>query len=161
MKLLPTILFGFAFSALAANTLTPSEVLARIQRQGGYKVLWDLWEHMGEFETLLSGIESADPAWLKVAVLLRPFSDAGASEGLDNAVALALPKSPERILSLVGNGFNLELICTSPFFEPEKPGIAEAYERKTLIALSSVHEPRLKVLANECSKRVKLSAPRA
>ncbi len=114
---------------------------------------------MGKFNAVLSGIESADPAWLKVALQLRPFSDAGASESLDNAVALALPKAPERILLLVGHGFDLEFICTSPFYEPEEPGVVEAYEHKTLVALASVKEPRLKALAVECAKSVKLPAP--
>jgi hypothetical protein len=116
---------------------------------------------MSEFNVVLSGIESADPAWLRVALLLKPFSDAGASESLDDAVALALPKSPERILSLVGHGFDLKFICTSPFYEGEEPGVAEAYERKTLVALASIQEPRLKALAADCAKRVKLLAPGA
>ena len=118
-------------------------------------MLWDLWEHAAEFDKVLSGVESADPAWLRIAVELRQFSDAAASEDLDSSVALALPKAPERVLALVGHGFDLEFICTSPFIEPE-PGVAEAYERKALASLAAVRSPPLKALAAECSKRVRL-----
>jgi hypothetical protein len=62
----------------------------------------------------------------------------------------ALPKAPNRVLALVGHGFALELICTLPFIEPG-PGVAEDYERKTLVALSRVRSPALSPIATECS----------
>jgi hypothetical protein len=156
------ILVGFCIftlvltSASAADrSILPAEIQSRIDAMGSRKVLWDLWEHETEFDQVLSGIESANPKWLRIAVELRKFSDAGASEALDSSVALALPKAPELVLALVGHGFNLEFVCTSPFIEPE-PGVAEAYERKTLASLAAVKAPNLKSLAAECSRRVRL-----
>ncbi|WP_416046881.1 hypothetical protein [Cupriavidus basilensis] len=147
----------FPMTALAAgNSETSAEnLIARIAKEGGHNVLWDLWEHEKDFGHVLSGIESGDTSWLKVATALRPFSDAGASLALDYAVALALPKTPNRVLALVGHGFDLANICTSPFLEPE-PGVAKEYERKSLAALSKVESPALAPIATACSKRVRL-----
>ncbi|MDP9585162.1 UNVERIFIED_ORG: hypothetical protein J2791_004477 [Burkholderia contaminans] len=162
MRQLAAILLVLALApmmAFAASSSEPSAtiLLARIVKEGGHKVLWDLWDHEKDFDHVLSGIESGDPSWLKVATALRPFSDAGATLSLDYAVARALPKAPNRVLALVGHGFNLPDICTSPFIEPE-PGVAEAYERKALVALSKVKAPALAPIASECSKRVRLPA---
>jgi len=139
----------------AEHAITPERIQSRIDAEGGRKVLLELWEHGAEFDKVLSGVESADSAWLRIAVELRQVSDAAASEDLDSSVALALPKAPERVLALVGHGFDLEFICTSPFIEPE-PGVAEAYERKVLASLATVRAPDLKAIAVECSKRVRL-----
>jgi len=159
LKLLPLLLsFAFVGNALTATPQTPGEIEARIHKEGGRAVIKDLEANESAFEEILSHIDSGDGAWLKVALLLKPFSDAGTAEGLDYAVARALPNAPVRVLSLIGHGFDLDYVCTSPFNEPE-PGVAESYERKTLGALASVREPHLKVLAAECAKRVKLPSP--
>ncbi len=126
-------------------------LLKRISSDGGHKVLRDLWEHGQEFGRVISGIESGDPSWLEVATALRPFSDAGASLSLNYAVALALPKAPDRVLALVGHGFELNDICTSPFIEPD-PGIAEAYEREALDALATSKDSN----AADCAQLVRL-----
>ena len=161
LVLCPLFILATSATTTATTTadelITSAEIQSRIDAQGGQKVLWDLWDHETEFGKVISGIESADPAWLAIAIRLRQFSDAGASEELDSAVALALPKAPDRVLALVGHGFDIEFICTSPFTEPE-PGVAEAYERKALAALASVQTPALKTIAAECSKRVRLTS---
>lgn len=143
--------------AIAVHAASPSAqaILVRVSKEGGQKVLWDLWEHPRDFDRALSGIESGDPSWLKVATVLHPYSDAAASLSLDYAVALALPKAPERVLALVGHGFKVEDICTSPFIEPD-PGVAEAYERRALAALARIKTPALVPIAAECSKQVRL-----
>lgn len=130
-------------------------LLDRISKEGGREVIWDLWEHEAYFDRVTTMIESGDPSWLKVAAALRPFSDAGASLSLDYAVARALPKAPSRVLALVGHGFSIEDICTSPFIEPDA-GVAEAYEQKALAALATVQAPALAPIAAKCSERVRL-----
>lgn len=162
MKHLPAICIALILAAPIASAgkqSSPSatSILSRITKEGGHKVLWDLWEQEAAFGHVLSGIESGNATWLQVAAKLLPFSDAGASLSLHYAVAIALPKAPNRVLALVGHGFDVEYICTSPFIEPD-PGIAETYERKTLVALSTVKVPSLKAVAAECSKRVRLPA---
>ena len=140
--------------------MSPTEIQTRIDKQGGHKVLWALWENRSEWNQLLAGIETGETNWLKIARRLHPFSDAGASEELHSAVARALPRAPERVLSMIGPGFEIEFICTSPFNEPE-PGVAEAYEREASAALASMHNSKLQALALQCAKLVKLPPPGA
>ena len=154
--LLLTLVFTIPVAYAFDRDPSAQAILARVAKEGGHKVLWTLWEHDKEFGRVISGIESGDPSWLKVATVLRPFSDAGASLSLDYAVARALPKAPNRVLALIGHGFKVEDICTSPFIEPE-PGIAETYERQTLAALSKVKTPGLAPIAAECSKQARLT----
>jgi hypothetical protein len=160
MRYITAILLALALAspvALAANSGSPSAqaLLARISKEGGRNVFWDLWKHDEDFGRVVSGIESGDPLWLKVATALRPFSDASASLSLDYAVARALPKAPTRVLALIGHGFNIENICTSPFIEPD-PGVAETYERQALSTLSKIKTPAIAHIAAECSKQVRL-----
>lgn len=157
MKLFAFCLAAIVSRTFAADALTADEVIARIHRDGGKIVLADLWKHESEFEAMLSGIESADRYWLQVAALLRPFSDAGASEQIDMAVGRALPKDAERVLHMINhNGFELDFVCTSPFDEPTHE-VAKEYERKTLAALAALFDPDLKSIAAECAERVKLA----
>lgn len=148
-------------TALAASpgSLSSDVLLQRIKQQGGQRTLAELWQDRQAFDGILNRIATGELQWLEVARRLRPFSDAGASESIDEAVARALPAQPHRVLSLVGHGFELEHICTSPFIEPE-PGVAEAYERKTLAELAKVSEPRLASIARKCAMRVRLPEER-
>src|SRR3990167_8506246 len=122
---------------------TAAQILSRIAAEGGHKVAWDLWDHDVEFNHVTRGIGSGDAQWLEVARQLAPHSDAGLSLSLDYSVAIALPKAPTRVLALIGHGFELDRVCTSPFIEPD-PGVAEAYERRTLVALARATDPALK-----------------
>jgi hypothetical protein len=162
MKLLAALILAVALDA-PASAVQPARpsaeaLLHQIERQGGRTVLWNLWQDDKAFDAVIEGIESGDPAWLDVAVRLRPFSDAGASESIDYAVASLLPRAPRRVLSLVGHGFEIRHICTSPFIEPA-PGVAEAYETKALAALAGVRDRKLAGLARECARRVRLPRP--
>lgn len=143
--------------ALAANrsSLSAQEILGRIENEGGRKVLSELLEEDGELRVVVSGVESGNSLWLNVATAFRPFSDASVSLSLNYAVARALPKEPSRVLALVGHGFSVDDICTSPFIEPD-PSVAETYERQALAALSKVGTPALKSVAVECSKKLRL-----
>jgi len=152
MVLLVALASAVALAAGPSGT-TAEALLARIENDGARVVLDDLWEHEADFERVLAGVESGDATWLMVASALRKYSDAGGSLSLDYAVARALPGSPERVLGLVGHGFALQRICTSPFIEPA-PGVAEAYKQRTLMALSGINSSTLAPLARECSARI-------
>ena len=137
---------------------TAAQILSRIATEGGHKVAWDLWDNDREFKRVVRRIESGDAQWLEVARQIKPHSDAALSLSLDYSVALALPNVPARVLALIGHGFDLDRVCTSPFIEPD-PGVAEAYEWRTLVALARVTDPVLKSLALKCSQAVRLSPP--
>lgn len=137
------VALGLLFGALAAPAATPPqaiEILAENKSSGAKAVLHRLWSDEPQFDAVLAEIEKGSPEWLAVARQIRPFTDGHASEGLDYSVARALPVAPERVLRLVGHGFSIERICTSPYNEPEE-GVAEAFEASALKALAAVTDP--------------------
>jgi len=82
----PLFIFLARLVVAAAGALSPAEIQARIQSQGGHKVLWALWDNQTEWNQLFAGIASGKSDWLKIAQVLHPFSDAAASEDIHNAV---------------------------------------------------------------------------
>ena len=130
-------------------------LLSEIEASGPKAVLGRLWANESQFNAVCDRIEAGDPTWLEVARRLRPASDAAASLSLNYSVARALPAAPGRVLGLVGHGFTIQDICTSPFIEPE-PGVAESYEARALRALSTLRGTQLSGLAEQCAARIRL-----
>lgn len=131
------------------------QINQEIDSKGAKATVAALFEDEARFGKVSDAIATADPVWLTIALRLRPGSDAGAGESLSYALARALPNAPERVLALVGHGYSVGNLCTSPFIEPEA-GVAEAYEAKTIAALQSVTDPALKATVDECIKGVTL-----
>lgn len=131
----------------------PAALLTRIEKHGARPVLRQLWNDHDTFDAVCDAIETAEPQWLAVAQRLRPASDAAATLSLNHSVARALPKSPERVLALIGNGFEIHDICTSPYIEPEA-GVAETYQREAIAALKKVKKPGLKAVRDKCLSEV-------
>jgi len=128
--------------------------LAEIKSEGAKPVCSRLFDDTATFDAICGAIERGEPIWLDVAASLKPGSDGASALSLNYSVARALPRSPSRVLALIGHGFSLEDICTSPFIEPE-PGLAEDYEKRTLAALANVSEPNLKGVAADCAVKVR------
>jgi hypothetical protein len=131
------------------------EINDAIDATGAKAVVAALDRDGARFRKASDAIASADPVWLTIALRLREGSDAGTGETLSHALARALPNAPERVLALVGHGYTVGNLCTSPFIEPA-PGVAEAYEAKAAAALQSVTDPALKTTVDECIKGVTL-----
>ena len=141
-----------------ASTEVPdaAALLSQIDASGPKVVFHRLWANEGQFEVICNRIETGDPSWLEVARRLRPVSDAAASLSLNYSVARALPAAPALVLGLVGRGFSIHDICTSPFIEPD-PGVAERYEARALNALESLSGSRISALAAQCAEGVRLT----
>ena len=131
--------------------LTAEAVLREIDSQGPRSLL----ARRSEKEALFARIEAGDPTWLEIARRLRPVSDASLSLALNYSVARALPRTPGRVLALIGQGFTLDDVCTSPFIEPEA-GVAERYAQRAEAALRTVTTPHLTRVRDECLQRVRL-----
>jgi hypothetical protein len=128
-------------------------LLSQIQANGSRAVLARLWQDPRHFEEVCDHIETGAPGWLRVASELRASSDAGQSTSLNYSVARALPRAPVAVLSLIGRGFTVEDVCTSPFIEPD-PGVAERYQKRALKALRRVRELHLQSTRDACIVRV-------
>ncbi len=133
----------------------PHSLLREIEAQGPHLVLGRLWSDRATFEAVCGQIETGDPRWLEVARRLKVASDAASSLSLNYAVARAIPRAPERVLALIGNGFEIRDVCTSPFIEPER-GIAENYQRRAIAALARVADSRYVSAKSACLAEIGL-----
>jgi hypothetical protein len=150
-----SILASAALAEAAASLPSSAALLSDIDINGPRAVLSRLWANEFQFQALSAAIESADSNWLEVARRLKPASDAAVSLSLNYSVARALPASPTRVLGLVGRGFEIDDICTSPFNGPE-PGVAERYEQRALKALANLSDSALRAVAGQCAERIRL-----
>jgi hypothetical protein len=131
------------------------EINDAIDATGAKAVVAALDRDEARFRKVSDAVATADPVWLTIALRLHEGSDAGTGEALSHALAQALPNAPERVLALVGHGYTVGNLCTSPFIEPA-PGVAEAYEAKAVAALQSVTDPALQTTVAECTKGITL-----
>jgi hypothetical protein len=101
--------------------IVASEIMERINKEGAHKVVKELYEDELKWPMLLKNVASGEKSWLKVAVNLRPGTDADASETLDIAMFMAIENSPESVMrystiDCCKQGmFSLVFICSSNF----------------------------------------------
>jgi hypothetical protein len=98
--------------------------------------------------SVMSGIATGDSAWLDVAGRLTPAS-ASAAASLAIALASALPRSPERVLALLGPKYPVEDVCNIPFLEPDSTMVT-SYHDKAVTALGHVRDTLLTKPRDDC-----------
>ncbi len=149
------ILLGLGVGiAWATEMPTAEDILISIQNEGPRTVIRRLGANQKVFDEICERVASGDPNWLSVAKALRPAYDAAAGESLTISVARALPKAPAGVLSLVGNGFELEDICTSPFIESPRE-VDLAHLRAAEEALASLKNPTLEEKRKLCIEKIR------
>jgi hypothetical protein len=94
-----------SFSSWAGQSAR--EARTHIEKVGAKEALHTWWGTQA-WQDVYDGIASGKAEWLQVAELLRPVSDAGASEDLSDAISNALPKNPEGVLRFVKDGKDFE-----------------------------------------------------
>jgi hypothetical protein len=98
--------------------------------------------------TVMNGIATGDSVWLEVADSLTPAS-AAAEASLSIALASALPKSPKRVLGLLGPKYSVEDVCAIPFLEPESTRVTSYYD-EAVTSLSRVDSVPLTRVRDAC-----------
>jgi len=123
-------------------------VLAEIKLGGGQNVAKriDADENFGR--AVMNGIATGDSTWLAVADKLTPAS-ASAEASLSIALASALPRSPRRVLALLGPKYPVDEVCAIPFLKPESTLIT-SYHDEAVAALSRVDTAPLMKARDEC-----------
>jgi hypothetical protein len=143
---------------------TFAAVNADIDREGPKVVLWErLFANArgAAFEPFLQKVESGDRAWINVAVRLRAASDAGVSLMLEQALTMALPKSPALVLESLTQGedvsqFSLQVICSGDTFLKDEPrGRVLAWYKQSEHALAKLTQPSLKAKRDECLRSLR------
>lgn len=98
--------------------------------------------------SVMNGIASGDSLWLEVASKFTPGS-ATAEASLSIALASALPRSPARVVALVGEKYPIEEVCGIPFLRPDSALVATYYDTATA-ALGRVRDTSLTKRRDAC-----------
>ena len=99
-------------------------------------------------QTVMDGIASGDSVWLDVAAELRPAS-ATTEASLTIALASALPRAPREVLSIVGDKYPTEEVCSIPFLKADSGQVIRYYD-ETAVALGNVRDTTLTNVVQVC-----------
>jgi hypothetical protein len=106
--------------------------------------------------SVMNGVETGDSVWLQVAANITPASGAAAAS-LSIALASALPRSPERVLALLGPKYPVGDVCGIPFLKPDST-LVVSYHDETIAALGRVRSISLTPVRDAC--RLELDSAR-
>ncbi|HEX9383384.1 MAG TPA: hypothetical protein VF908_08285 [Gemmatimonadaceae bacterium] len=98
--------------------------------------------------SVTSGIATGDTVWLQVANELIPAS-AAAEATLSIALASALPRSPDKVLALLGQKYPVEEVCGMPFLRADSAEVT-TYHDETVAALGHVRAASLSPARDAC-----------
>jgi hypothetical protein len=123
-------------------------VLSEIKLGGAAKVARriDADENFGR--SVSNGIATGDSAWLEVAREIAPAS-AAAEATLAIALASALPRSPAKVLGLVGPKYPVEEVCGIPFLKADSSAVT-TYHDEAVAALARVRDSSLVPASTKC-----------
>lgn len=155
------IYFSCLITPASATELTAAGFMTGIKAVGPRAVIERLWNsdenHPNDWDRLIDKIESGEKGWLDVAKALKPASDAGASEDLSGAVAVALLKNPIDVLTMAQQGpFTVDNVCTCPYVveTPDGQKVADNYlneAEKALVAMKPpADNPELNTVRRNC-----------
>jgi hypothetical protein len=102
-------------------------VLSEIKLGGAPKVSKRIDSDENFGRSVMSGIATGDSVWLEVADKLVPAS-AAAEATLSIALASALPRSPDRVLALLGQKYPIEEVCGMPFIKADSADVTTYYD---------------------------------
>jgi hypothetical protein len=123
-------------------------VLSEIKLGGAATVARRIDANESFGRTVANGIASGDSAWLEVAGKIAPASSA-AEATLSIALATALPRSPAKVLRLVGEKYPVEEVCGIPFLKADSPSVT-AYHDQVETALLRVRDSALTAVTSRC-----------
>jgi len=146
--------FGALSLCLAAYGQHPprqaKEISAYIDSKGARTVVKELIAgDQKAWRQVITKIDMGSTEWLAVAKKLLPATDAGGTQDLHVALAIALTHNPNKVLSMTGPNLPLEQVCTIPFIEPDEKTVRE-HRRKVRSALGEVTSEALLAKKKEC-----------
>jgi hypothetical protein len=88
--------------------------------------------------------------WLRVVKELLTYTDAGMSEGLDDSMAEALPKTPR-----ISKTFMVSRICSVETFIEVSRATLRRHVRASIAAVQTVSNPDLQTVRQACLTTLK------
>jgi hypothetical protein len=136
----------------AAPVSVADRVAAEIRSEGAGPAVRHLWAS-GEYDRVLEGIASGDPALIELSPQLAAGADAGAAEGLGVALARALPRNAAGVLSVLDPGrpaIAPARVCGLPFVEGSVIDLA-SYRHEAEAAVERVDQTSLWAAKAACA----------
>lgn len=147
-----TVLASLSIAACKDSAWTPISsaelVLSQIKLGGVSSVARRVDSDESFARSVMNGIATGDSLWLEVASKFTPGS-ATAEASLSIALASALPRSPARVVALVGDKYPIEEVCGIPFRHPDSALVATYYITATA-ALGQVRDTSLTKRRDAC-----------
>jgi len=117
----PLFLLQFFSSTNFASALTPASITNDVATYGARETVVKLTKAppSRDWNFVMQHAEQGESRWLAVAKQLANGTDAGTSEDLQIALAIALPKNPAGVLRLADTQsfLTIEDLCSAPFIE--------------------------------------------
>jgi hypothetical protein len=146
------LLLAMVSLACKENAWTPrgsaEVVLSEIRLGRAASVAKRIDADEGFGRSVMNGIATGDSAWLEVARQLNPASATSAAS-FSIALASALPRSPERVLAVVGPNYPVRDVCAIPFLKADS-SVVTTYYGEALAALGRVRRPQLAQTRDAC-----------
>jgi hypothetical protein len=98
--------------------------------------------------SVMNGIATGDSAWLEVARQLTPASATSAAT-FSIALASALPRAPERVLTVLGSQYPVGDVCAIPFLRADS-SVVTTYYGEAVAALARVRSAQLAPTRDAC-----------
>ena len=138
-----------------AYSSNASAVQDEIAARGPRAVVKDLYGHPADWDYAMKQIQSGNDEWLRVAVALRPGSDAGSSEMLGESVGVALIRVPESVLRLTIPAFDVEVVCGGRQ-DPLPTWVDASAELEAQIAsVTQLKSSRVRSMRDRCLAKLK------
>lgn len=135
---------------------TVEQVEKAIQERGASAVVDELNHQEGTsaWESIEDRVATGNGRWLRIAQQLRPYTDAGTSESLDNSIAEALPKNAEGVLAMLGKDqskeFTTDRVCSGETFIEVSRTTLRRHLRAGITAVEKVNDPKLQPVKEAC-----------
>jgi hypothetical protein len=130
----------------------PAGLLQDIDARGAQAVLLEVYEDETRWEQVLAGVATGTRGWLEVGRRLKRVAREQAEE-LTVALARALEKEPANVLSILGDGFDADDVCSLNTLE-QSLGRDYAVALRTVErrerAVARVSDPALQAPRDEC-----------
>lgn len=142
-------------SAIADESLSPSQVLLGVKTRGAGKVVLEIWASESKTRTFLAGVGSGKHTWLLAAQAIAPATDAGSAEELSDALAEALLNNPYGTLPWLRQYWwsGRQQICVFAQ-DSELPGGVLAYTYRLETALSKSSSKKFADIRQRCQQGI-------
>ncbi len=136
----------------------PTSLARVIRSRGAEKVVRELFEADVPWAGVMKRVGSGEPAWLDVAISLKPGADAHAGEELRSAVGASLVPNAAYVLGRLVPSFELTAICGGPSVD-DVQSYDEAIRRvqKTEAAVRRIGAPGLRDRRDQCLQALEAS----